>query len=61
MLFKKFNLSEDDLRIDILCEYSIRAIISSITYWYNNKTCSAEELALLLHNLMTQVMFSVLK
>lgn len=61
LLFKKFNLEEDDLRVDVLCEYCLGAIVSSITYWHNNKTFSAEELATLLHNLITYGMFSVLK
>lgn len=51
LLFRKFNLTEDDFRIDILCEYCLGAIISSITYWYNNKTFSAEELASLLYRI----------
>lgn len=61
LFIKKFNLEETDLRIDILCEYSFGAILSTVIYWYNNdKPFSAEELAALLHNLMTNGIFSVL-
>ena len=59
LLFNKLNLAEDDLRINILCEYSLGAIVSSITYWYNNKTISVEELVSLLHNLITEGIFSI--
>lgn len=61
LLFEKFNLAEDDFRIDILCEYCLGAILSSITYWYNNKTFSAEDLASLLYDLMTNGIFSIVK
>ena len=61
LFIKKFNLEESDLRVDILCEYSFGAILSTIIYWYNNnKPFSAEELASLLHTLMTKGIFSVL-
>ncbi|WP_195999760.1 TetR/AcrR family transcriptional regulator [Clostridium sp. 1001271B_151109_B4] len=61
LIIKKFNLKEDDFRIDILCEYSFGAILYSITYWYKNgKSFSAEELASLLYTIMKKGMFSVL-
>ena len=61
LFIKKFNLEENDSRVDILCEYSFGAILSTIIYWYNNdKPFSAEELASLLHSLMTKGIFSVL-
>ena len=54
-------LAKDDPRIDILCEYCLGAILSSIIYWYEYKPFTSEKLASLLYNLMTVGIFSVLE
>lgn len=61
VLIIKFNLKENDLRIDVICEYCLGAILTSITYWYNNKNFSSEELATLLYELITNRVLLVLK
>lgn len=61
VLISKFNLKENDLRIDVICEYCLGAILTSITYWYNNKNFSSEELATLLYELITNGVLLVLK
>lgn len=61
VLIIKFNLKENDLRIDVIWEYCLGAILTSITYWYNNKNFSSEELATLLYELITNRVLLVLK
>lgn len=61
LFIKKFNLNGNDLEVDILCEYSFSAILSTIAYWYNSdKPFSSEELSSLLYTLMTKGIFSIL-
>lgn len=62
LLLKELNMNEDDPSADILCEYSLGAIISCIIYWYdNNKQFPAEQLASLLHTLLTKGIVTMLK
>lgn len=50
LFVKEFDLDQNDPRVEIFFEYSLGAIISAVTYWYDqDKPISAESVAGLLH------------
>lgn len=62
LLFNKFNLDNNDPRIDIICDFSLGAIISSLVNWYDKKMpISPESLASLLNTLLTEGLISLIK
>jgi AcrR family transcriptional regulator len=61
LLFQEFNLPRDDPRAGIICQFSLGGVISSLTYWHDNKSVSAEQLASFLYAMLDKGIMTVLK
>jgi hypothetical protein len=61
LLFQEFNLTEDDPGAGIVCQFSLGAVILSLTYWYENKPIPAEQLASLVYALLDKGILTMLK
>ncbi len=52
-LFQSYGLSKDDVRKNYIFEFAISAIISTITFWYQNeKTMPSDELIQLIRSML---------
>lgn len=55
LLVEEFGFDVDDPATDIVCEFCLGALVSCVSYWYENgKPIPAERLARLFHLLLTE-------
>lgn len=54
VILKEFNITEDNFKIALILEFVVSALISTITYWYNNeKPIPSEELVIMLRRILS--------
>ncbi|CAH1059288.1 TetR/AcrR family transcriptional regulator [Paenibacillus pseudetheri] len=61
MLFEEFGLPKSDMDIQLIIEFGMAGIISTITYWYDNgKRIPNEELAIMIRSMLLEGTMSLI-